>query len=184
MSVARMGDGKLLCVDSVTNVRDIVAVAKSAIRKHDATVVVVDYAQLVRPAERAENRNLEVAAISRALQQLAQKQNVAVVLLSQFNRAMTGREPCLADLRDSGALEQDAHMAILLSRDERKAKGETRVEVLCNVAKNRNGPTPKVPLIMDMERMLFSGGQNLAGRQNAMFSDGSQDDDMRWDIPF
>jgi replicative DNA helicase len=97
--------------------------------------VFVDYLQLMVPP-RAENRQVEVATISRQCKQLAQMRQVAVVGISQLNReAEKGGLPRLADLRESGALEQDADLVLLMSRGEEKDK------VTVQVAKNRHGIT-------------------------------------------
>jgi replicative DNA helicase len=108
-------------------------------------VIAVDYIQIATMTGK-ENRNLEVAAFSQALKAMARELDVPVVALSQLNRdvARQEREPRLCDLRDSGALEQDADEVILLHRknkDRHDVPHQKREETDVIVAKNRNGPT-------------------------------------------
>jgi len=100
--------------------------------------VLVDYLQLLTPPSRtSENRQTEVAAISRALKRLAVEQRVAVIAASQLNRASENRadkRPSLADLRESGQLEADADVVMLLHRDPSEP-----FEIEFIIAKNRHG---------------------------------------------
>lgn len=108
-------------------------------------LVIVDYIQLVQGDGRSENRNLEVAAISRGLKGMAKDLGIPVIGLSQLNRGAKGRaekRPTMEDLRDSGALEQDADVVLLLHRaEEYGATDENRGVAEIIVAKQRNGPT-------------------------------------------
>jgi replicative DNA helicase len=119
-------------------------------------LVVVDYVQLVHdPALRAENRNIELGVISRALRALAKELHVPIVVLSQLNRASETRQnggsrPQLSDLRESGAIEQDADVVWLLHRPD----GQTSVDLI--IAKNRHGPTGIVKLRWIPEQMRFT----------------------------
>ncbi len=124
-------------------------------------LVVVDYLQLMRCPRSSESRQQEVAEISRALKAVARELSVPVVALSQLSRAVesrTDRRPMLSDLRDSGAIEQDADMVLLLYRpgyyDRKDGDDEDpRAEVI--VAKHRNGPTGTVNLIFRKEFAQF-----------------------------
>jgi len=121
-------------------------------------LVVVDYLQLMSPP-RAENRQQEVSQISRALKELARELEVPVVALSQLSRAVELRDdkkPQLSDLRESGSIEQDADVVLLLYRPEYyEATEENRglAEIIC--AKQRNGPTGHVRLQFVPQTMRF-----------------------------
>ena len=119
--------------------------------EHGLDLVIVDYIQLMQGRGRFESRTLEVAAISRALKGLAKELHVPIVILSQLSRAPEARsdhKPMLSDLRESGALEQDADVVILLFRPDQYAdcKPEEQGLIELNVAKQRNGPTGIVML--------------------------------------
>lgn len=117
--------------------------------EHGLTVLAVDYVQLMTGRGRYENRTLELAAISRGLKGLAKELHVPVIVLSQLSRApeaRADRRPQLADLRESGALEQDADVVILIYREEmykadRSRPSETDGIAELIIAKQRNGPT-------------------------------------------
>jgi replicative DNA helicase len=126
-------------------------------------LVVVDYLQMVAAPPRAENRQQEISVISRNLKELARELNCPVVALSQLNRSVDSREdhrPRLSDLRESGAIEQDADLICFLYRDdyyrgEGVKPGEGSVtEVI--IAKQRNGPTGKVDLMFFPDRLRFT----------------------------
>jgi replicative DNA helicase len=116
-------------------------------------LVVIDYLQLITPENRKENRQEQVAGISRRLKGLARELGIPVVTLAQLNRAPEDRHdrrPRLADLRESGALEMDADAVFLLHKPDGQ---EGVVDVL--VAKNRNGPTGEISLAFVREYMRF-----------------------------
>jgi replicative DNA helicase len=115
------------------------------VRKGALGLVVVDYMQLLRGDERAESRQVEVSGISRALKGLARELEVPVLALSQLSRAAEDRQgrPQLADLRESGAIEQDADVVVLLHKKDPEPGAPDAVEVI--VAKNRNGATGVLP---------------------------------------
>jgi replicative DNA helicase len=121
-------------------------------------LIVIDYLQLMRSTKRAENRNLEVAEISRALKAVAIDLDVPVLLLSHFSRApetRTNHRPQLSDLRDSGAIEQDADVVLLLYREERYAPtDQNRGVAEIDIGKQRNGPvgTVKVSFVKEYTR--------------------------------
>lgn len=140
-------DGLRLVVDDRTRVSpaDIHSRARGLIRRHnDLGVVVVDYVQLMQAPMRRKDasREQEVAAISRALKVMAMDLRVPVILCAQLNRKSEARGdgmPRVSDLRESGALEQDADAVILLHRDPDPEKAAGELQVL--VGKNRHGPT-------------------------------------------
>jgi replicative DNA helicase len=113
--------------------------------EHGLGLVIVDYLQLVTGSGRAENRQQEISAISRSLKGLAKELAVPVVALSQLSRApeaRTDRRPQLSDLRESGALEQDADIVMFIYREEEyKPSDENRGIAEIIIGKQRNGPT-------------------------------------------
>ncbi len=112
-------------------------------------LVVVDYLQLLRAHERKENREQEISFISRSLKALAKELNVPVLALAQLNRQVetrANRKPMLADLRESGAIEQDADVIMFLSRPHMHDPDAEPTLALVDVAKQRNGPTDEIRL--------------------------------------
>jgi replicative DNA helicase len=111
-------------------------------------MIVIDYLQLMTAGKRVESRQQEVSEFSRALKLLAKELQVPVVALSQLNRGpeqRADRKPQLSDLRESGSLEQDADVVILLHRDSAYEKDSARAgEADLIVAKHRNGPTATI----------------------------------------
>jgi replicative DNA helicase len=124
---------------------EIRAKARRLKQRHDLRLVVVDYLQLMTSPKRVENRQQEVAEMSRSLKLLAKELGVPVVAISQLNRGAEQRsdkKPQLSDLRESGAIEQDADMVMFVYRDEyynEDSDQQGLAEVI--LAKNRNGPT-------------------------------------------
>ena len=133
--------------------------------EHGLSLLVVDYIQLMSGRGRFENRTLELASISRSLKGLAKELNVPIVVLSQLSRAPEARSdhrPQLSDLRESGALEQDADVVVLIYRDDVYNKDPNSpdagtAELI--LAKQRNGPTGIVRLAFLREQTRFA---NLA----------------------
>jgi replicative DNA helicase len=116
--------------------------------KSGLDLIVVDYIQLMESDTRTENRQQEVSKISRGLKLLAKELEVPVIALSQLNRGpeqRTDKKPVISDLRESGAIEQDADMVILLHREDAYEKESPRAgEADLIVAKHRNGPTATI----------------------------------------
>lgn len=136
--------------------------------ENDVQMIVVDYLQLMRSPEYAENRVQEISDISRSLKGLARELEVPVVALSQLSRASEqrggDRHPLLSDLRDSGAIEQDADQVVFIHRPEmyrdQREKAEQKGESLdglaeINLAKNRNGPTGLIRLLYQKQFTRF-----------------------------
>ncbi len=135
--------------------------------EHGLNLVIVDYVQLMQGRGRFENRTLELAAISRALKGLAKELQVPIIVLSQLSRATESRSdhrPQLSDLRESGALEQDADVVIFIYREDQYADknappSESSGTAELIIGKQRNGPTGVVKLAFIRE---FTRFENLA----------------------
>ncbi len=123
--------------------------------KNDIKCVFVDYLQLMHMQGRNESRQQEITAICRQIKALAKKADIPIVVVSQLSRAVDSRpdhRPRLSDLRESGAIEQDADKVMLLYRSDyyrkiEKPNATEDGEALCIIAKNRQGPTGDVPLV-------------------------------------
>ena len=127
----------------------LLAVTRREIRRHKIGLVLVDYLQLMRPENPKENRTNQVGMMARRLQQLARVCNIPVIALCQLNRQVEGRaghKPTLADLRDSGEIEQSANVALLLGVKDDQGQNEDVWNIDVVIAKNRNGPTGTVTL--------------------------------------
>jgi replicative DNA helicase len=114
-------------------------------------LIIVDYLQLMMPTKQTKegNRVVETSDISRGLKAMARELNVPVIALSQLSRAAEHREggqPRLADLRDSGAIEQDADLVMLLWRPNGQEHGQATERIKLSLAKHRNGPTGEIDL--------------------------------------
>ena len=149
---------------------------KSRIRRlRDVDAVIVDYLQLMKSGGRVESRVQEVSEITRNLKLMAKDLNIPVVVLAQLSRTTEGRgkshKPQLADLRESGSIEQDADIVIMLYRDEyydaekdddepqEEKPAVNKVEFI--VAKNRHGPTTTVEAMWNGDYTLFSNLETL-----------------------
>ena len=150
-----LAGGQLEVTDGLDNVRDIVALARAQVRSRDVQLCIVDYLQLCQPGEKHDTQNLRVASMSAEFKRLAQQTGIAVVVLSQLSRASDkdSRKPRLSDLRDSGAIEQDADVVLLLHKESNQPSEVEKV--WADVAKNRNGPTLTIRLGFQKPTMLF-----------------------------
>jgi replicative DNA helicase len=156
-----------LFIDDTANIGVLEMRAKSRRlqAEHGLSLLIVDYIQLMSGRGRFENRTLELASISRSLKGLAKELSVPIVVLSQLSRAPESRSdhrPQLSDLRESGALEQDADVVVLIYRDDVYNKDPNSpdagtAELI--LAKQRNGPTGIVRLAFLREQTRFA---NLA----------------------
>ena len=123
-------------------------------------LVVIDYLQLMASDGRNENRQQEISAISRGLKALAKELQVPVLALSQLSRApeaRTNKRPMLSDLRESGAIEQDADVVMFIYRDDYYDKASevpNLAEVI--IAKHRNGPTGTVEMVFLPDTTTFA----------------------------
>jgi replicative DNA helicase len=126
--------------------------------RHHIKLVVVDYLQLIEPDNRRDNRQEQVANISRRLKFLAKELQIPVVALAQLNRSpedRTDHRPRLADLRESGSIEMDADTVMLLHRPEMYEPGQHEGTVQVIIAKQRNGPTGEIQLTFLKQFMRF-----------------------------
>ena len=129
-----------------SSISGILKVASNLIRTRNIGILFIDHLQLVFSGKKAENRNLELSGITSILKQFALKENIVAVVLSQVGRQCDGRMPTLSDLRDSGAIEQDADKVILLNRPAfygiSTYENGVSTAGICDlkIAKNRNGP--------------------------------------------
>ncbi len=150
---------RLWFIDDVSRVDRIIARAKRLVRRHGVGLIVIDYLQLCGSPGKHENRNQEIGAMLKAFKRLVVETDVAVLLLSQLTRSMDRdkRPPRLSDLRDSGAIEQDADVIAFLHKPDTA----TESQVNWIVAKNRNGPLSSCALSFDKACMLFVDPQGL-----------------------
>jgi replicative DNA helicase len=136
----------------------IAANARRLKRRKDVRLVVIDYLQLIEPENRRDPRQEQVAQTSRRLKFLARELHIPVMALAQVNRSSEDRQdhrPRLADLRESGSIEQDADTVLLLHRPGRFEGTEEDNTVEVHVAKQRNGPTDMVTLTFLKQFMRF-----------------------------
>jgi replicative DNA helicase len=162
-SIDRLGTKRLWIEESsVLTPLSIRSKARRLKAVHDIQCVVIDYLQLISVSGRHENRQQEITTISRSIKSLAKELDVPVILLSQLNRAPAGRSnfmPRLTDLRESGSIEQDADVVLLLHREDYYHKGQADY---CNtnvadviIDKQRNGPTGAIKLTFRPEMSRF-----------------------------
>jgi replicative DNA helicase len=147
---------------SITQMR---AIARRLKARDGISIVFIDYMQLVTPGY-GDSRQVQVADISRGLKAMARELNVPVVACCQLNRGVEeriGHEPRLCDLRESGAIEQDADVVCLLHRpDHYDAKAEPNVAEI-NVAKQRNGRVGRLKLVYLSDTTKFGTYSGQSG---------------------
>ncbi len=129
---------------------EVRARARRLAREHDLGLIVIDYLQLMTVTGTTENRATEISEISRSLKALARELNVPVIALSQLNRSVeqrTDKKPIMSDLRESGAIEQDADLIVFIYREEVYDPETPRKGIAnINIGKQRNGPIGKFNL--------------------------------------
>lgn len=177
-----------LYIDDTSNlsVLELRSRARRLAAEKDLGLVVVDYLQIMQPPPESESQQQAIASISRQLKGLAKELNIPILVLSQLSRAVETRggdkKPQLSDLRDSGAIEQDADMVMFIWRpaqyktgdDDVKPDDEHHAEVI--VAKQRNGPTGKVELVFNREYARFDNLDRVASEDPLDPSDIGMDD--------
>jgi replicative DNA helicase len=148
-TMGELSDAPLYIDDSPNmSLMEIRAKCRRLKQRHDLKIVIIDYLQLMSSGKRVESRQQEVSEFSRALKLLAKELEVPVIAISQLNRGpeqRTDKRPQMSDLRESGSIEQDADMVILLHREDAYEKESPRAgEADFIVAKHRNGPTDTI----------------------------------------
>ena len=160
---ARLAELKLFIDDSAgLSIIDLRTKARKIKTEHNLDFFIIDYVQLLHSTARHENRHQEVSEISRSLKALAKELNVPILVLSQLSRAVESRidkRPMMSDLRESGALEQDADVIMFLYRDivyNPETENPALAELI--IGKQRNGPTGTVFLNFERELTKFEDG--------------------------
>ena len=160
-ALGRLSEAKVFIDDSASiGVLEMRAKARRLLSEHGLDLLIVDYLQLMQGRGRFDNRTQELASISRSLKGLAKELNVPVLALSQLSRAPEGRSdhrPMLSDLRESGALEQDADVVMFIYREEQyepSPENENLAEII--IGKQRNGPTGVVKLAFIKQHTRFA----------------------------
>lgn len=150
-AVGRLADAPIFIDDTAhITIMELRAKARRLMAREKLGLIIVDYLQLMQGGNRLENRQQEISEISRALKILGRELNVPVIAVSQLSRAVearTDKRPLLADLRESGAIEQDADLVLFIYRDEyyqRDSEDKGIAEI--SISKHRNGPTGVVKL--------------------------------------
>jgi replicative DNA helicase len=150
-AITLLSDAKIFIDDTpALSPGELRARARRLKREHDLGLIVIDYLQLMAVPGNKENRATEISEISRGLKALAKELNIPVIALSQLNRSLeqrTDKRPVMADLRESGAIEQDADVIIFIYRDEyynQDSAEKGQAEII--IGKQRNGPTGTIKL--------------------------------------
>lgn len=182
-----------LYIDDTPNISvlELRSKARRHAAQHGLDLLVIDYLQLMSVSRRSENRQVEIAEISRSIKGLGRELNVPVVALSQLSREAEKDDsgaPKLSHLRESGAIEQDADVVMMLARPRNDELEDNPNLIHVHVAKHRNGPTGKVDLIFDRATQHF-GDLARAERDASTspvpdYGDFDEDDMLGDDVPF
>ena len=172
MAAGRLAEAPIFIDDTAAlSILEMRAKARRLQAEHGLDLLIVDYLQLVRGHGTADNREQEISEISRSLKALAKELKAPVVALSQLNRSVESRadrRPILADLRESGAIEQDADVVLFIYRDEvyhpDREESHGKAEII--IGKQRNGPTGTVPLSFISAYTRF---ENYTAREEAVY---------------
>jgi replicative DNA helicase len=161
---AQLAQTKIFIDDAAAvNIMELRAKARKLKTEHNVQFLIIDYLQLIHTDRQYENRHQEVSVISRSLKALAKELNIPIFALSQLSRAVDSRmdkRPLLSDLRESGAIEQDADLIMFLYRDSvynPETEDDSIAEII--VGKQRNGPTGTVNLQFVKELTRFQDQQ-------------------------
>jgi len=160
-TMGKINDAPLFIDDSPNMaLTEIRAKCRRLKQQHDLKMVVIDYLQLMTSGKRVESRQQEVSEFSRSLKLLAKELEVPVIALSQLNRSAEQRNdkrPMVSDLRESGSIEQDADMVLLIHREDMYDKESPHAgEAVIMVAKHRNGPTGEITVAFQGARSRFA----------------------------
>ena len=161
---AKLSEAMGILADAPIYIDDTPGISISQIRtkarrlqlEHKVSIIIVDYLQLVDPGKHYDNRVQEVSVVSQALKNLARELKIPVLAVSQLSRAVEHRgekKPQLADLRESGAIEQDADVVMFIYRPEAEISNVIQTKLL--IAKHRNGPMGEVDLLFRGDRIKF-----------------------------
>lgn len=152
--------------EAMINIMQMRAKARRLQAEKGLGLIVVDYLQLMVPRTQSDSMVQQITEISRSLKSLAKELDVPVLAISQLNRALEHRpdkRPQLADLRDSGSIEQDADVVMFIYREDRvKENSDRKNQADILVAKHRNGPLGKVTLYFNEEKTSFSSLSKLS----------------------
>ena len=169
---------------------EIRAKARRLKQRHNLQLVVIDYLQLMTSGKRVENRQQEVSEFSRQLKLMAKELDVPVIAISQLNRGpeqRTNKVPMLSDLRESGSIEQDADVVILLHREDMYDSQNRQGEADLIVAKHRNGPTRTITVTAQLHFARFTdmatnpgSGRDFTSSQPSDFEQPSSPGDGGW----
>jgi replicative DNA helicase len=147
-------NGSLFVYDKPSaRVIDIRQKARRLRQREGIEILVIDYVGMVKADDMRLDKRLQIDSISKAVKELAMELNIPVLLLAQMNRLSEGQKPTLSQLKESGSLEEDADVVILLHRDRDDDSSVQEVDV--NVAKNRNGPTGRCTMGLQKSYMKF-----------------------------
>ena len=163
-AAGKLSEAPIFIDDSpAISVMELRAKARRLKAHHDIKLIILDYLQLMRGTSGIENRQQEISEISRSIKALARELAIPIVAISQLSRAVESRtdhRPQLSDLRESGAIEQDADVVVLLLRDEYyNPTPENQGIAEVNIAKQRNGPVGALKLAFIKEYTRF---ENIA----------------------
>jgi replicative DNA helicase len=181
----RMGeisDAPLFIDDSPNlSMMEIRAKARRLKQRHNLKLIVIDYLQLMTSGKKVENRQQEVSEFSRQLKLMAKELDIPVIAISQLNRGpeqRTDKRPMLSDLRESGSIEQDADVVILLHREDMYDSQNRQGEADLHVAKHRNGPTRTIKVSAQLHFARFTDMAENPGAGRDFTSSQPQDFDQ------
>jgi len=151
-------------------------------------LIIIDYLQLMQvpPGNKSATRENQVSALSRGIKLLAKQMEVPILILSQLNRSSESRvdkKPAMSDLRESGAIEQDMDVILLLHRPEQSDPNLRPGEADLIIAKNRHGPTNTVPLTPMLQFSKFVPGEGVIARDNSVYEETDENGEIVYAAP-